>query len=398
MKERKNSMETDSHLTPKRVVILGSTGSIGVNVLDVVSRFPRKFTVVGLGAGKNVSLLQEQIERFKPRRACVLHHEDAVNLKRSVAGTEILHGEDGYVDLALTDGVDIVVSAQVGAAGLKPTYAAVRAGRTIGLANKETLVVAGELMMKEAARTHAAILPIDSEHSAIHQSLAGHNRNDIQRIILTASGGPFRTTPREQMVNITREVALAHPTWNMGAKISIDSSTLMNKGLEVIEARWLFAVDIETIDVHIHPQSIVHSMVEYRDGSIVAQLGIPDMRVPISYALAYPERLPLELPALDLFSVGSLTFEKPDWERFPCLGLAFEAGRTGGTLPAVLNAANEMAVSFFLERKIGFLDIPRFVREAMERHHVERVESLEQLLAIDRETRDLLSRMVEKQR
>ena len=380
---------------PKRLVILGSTGSIGANVLDVVSRFPSRFEVAGLGAGKNVPLLEEQIARFKPERVCVLQQKDAREIGSRITGPEVLWGEEGYVDLALTEGVDLVVSSQVGASGLRPTYAAVKAGRVIGLANKETLVAAGEPMMAEASRSGAVILPIDSEHSAIYQSVVGHNSREIRRIILTASGGPFRTMGRERMASITVEDALDHPTWNMGAKITVDSATLMNKGLEVIEAHWLFGVAIEAIDVHVHPQSIVHSMVEYIDGSIVAQLGIPDMRVPIAYALSYPERLPLDLPPLDLFSMGSLTFERPDRERFPCLALAFAAGREGGTMPAVLNAANEVAVELFLERRIGFADIPRLVSRAMELHRRVPVESLEHVLEVDRETRTLVRRLPE---
>ena len=376
--------------SPKRLVILGSTGSIGVNVLDIVAKFSDQFTVAGLAAGRNVSLLRQQIAQFKPRRVCVLQKSDAEGLRSDLPNVDVLYGADGYVDLALTDGVDMVISAQVGAAGLRPTHAAVCAGRDIGLANKETLVMAGEVIMAEAVRRKVAILPIDSEHSAIYQSIVGHNRNEIRRIILTASGGPFRKAPTEQLRTITKEQALAHPNWNMGAKISIDSATLMNKGLEAIEAKWLFGMDIGAIDVHIHPQSIIHSMVEYIDGSVVAQLGIPDMRIPIAYALSYPERLPLDLPALDLFQVGTLSFERPDTKKFPCLRLALEAARTGGDMPVVLNAANEVAVNLFLQDRIGFMDIPALVEKAMELHTSRPIESIDHVIEADAGTREIV--------
>ena len=384
------------HAEKKRLVILGCTGSIGTNVLDVVGKHPDRFEVVALAAGRNIALLREQIARFKPQRVCVLEQDAADALLKENTGAEILCGGDGYVDLALTENIDMVVSAQVGASGLRPTYAAVSAGRTIGLANKETLVMAGELIMDAALESNATILPIDSEHSAIYQSLLGHNSDEIRRIILTASGGPFRNRELEAMADITPEQALAHPNWDMGAKISIDSATMMNKGLEVIEARWLFQVPIDSIDVHVHPQSIIHSMVEYVDGSIVAQLGIPDMRIPIAYALSFPQRLELDLPALNLFDIGTLTFQKPDFQRFPCLRLAFEAGRSGGDMPTALNAANEEAVNLFLNHRIPFMDIPRLVEESMNRHKVRFGGTLEDILDTDGKVRMFVRESVRK--
>jgi len=384
------------HAGKKRLVILGCTGSIGTNVLDVVGKHPDRFEVVALAAGRNIALLREQIARFKPQRVCVLEQDAADALLKENTGVEVLCGRDGYVDLALTENIDMVVSAQVGASGLRPTYAAVSAGRTIGLANKETLVMAGELIMDAALDANATILPIDSEHSAIYQSLLGHNSDEIRRIILTASGGPFRNRAAETMSDITPEQALAHPNWNMGAKISIDSATMMNKGLEVIEARWLFQVAIDSIDVHVHPQSIIHSMVEYVDGSIVAQLGIPDMRIPIAYALSFPQRLELDLPALNLFDIGTLTFQRPDFERFPCLRLAFEAGRIGGDMPAALNAANEEAVNLFLNHRIPFMDIPRLVEESMNRHQARFGGTLEDILDTDEKVRMFIRESIRK--
>jgi 1-deoxy-D-xylulose-5-phosphate reductoisomerase len=296
---------------------------------------------------------------------------------------EVLAGSEGYQQVASLAEADMVLSAMVGAAGLIPTLSAIRAGKDVALANKETLVMAGALVMGEVRRHQVRLLPVDSEHNAIFQALEGHRREELKRILLTASGGPFRNMPMEELESVTPAQALAHPNWVMGPKITIDSATLMNKGLEVIEAKWLFDVPVEKIDVHIHPQSIVHSMVEYIDGSVIAQMGIPDMRIPIAYALAYPERLELDLPPLDFFSVKTLTFQEPDLRRFPCLDLAFAACKAGGTMPAVLNASNEVAVQAFLDNRIPFNGIPRMVNQVMQEHALDPAAELEALLEAD---------------
>ncbi|NDY43125.1 1-deoxy-D-xylulose-5-phosphate reductoisomerase [Dissulfurirhabdus thermomarina] len=369
----------------KRLSILGSTGSIGRSVLDVVRRFPGRFQVAALAAGRNVALAAEQVREFRPGLVAVLTRGLADELAGRLgdAAVEIRHGKEGYKAVAEADGVDLVVSAMVGAAGLEPTLAALEAGRDVALANKETLVTAGPLVTRIAAERGRRILPVDSEHSALFQSMEGHRRCDVRRLVLTASGGPFRGRPRSELAGVTPEEAVAHPNWSMGAKISVDSATLMNKGLEVIEARWLFDVPVDRIDVLVHPQSIVHSMVEYVDGSVVAQMGIPDMRIPIAYALAWPERLPLDLPRLDLARAEPLTFEPPDLERFPCLALAYEAARAGGTAPTALNAANEVAVEAFLGGRLPFLAIPRVVRAVLEDFPAGRIERLEDVLSAD---------------
>jgi 1-deoxy-D-xylulose-5-phosphate reductoisomerase len=353
----------------KRIIILGSTGSIGRNALWVAERFRDRFQVVGLGAGRNIDLLSEQVRRFRPRTVAVLTEELARDLRRRLEpGTEVLAGLDGYQELARLPEGELVLSAMVGAAGLMPTLAAIRSGKDVALANKETLVMAGALVTEEVRRQRGKLLPVDSEHSAIFQALAGHRREDLKRIVLTASGGPFLHAAREELRDATPALALAHPNWRMGPKVTIDSATLMNKGLEVVEARWLFDLDVSQISVVVHPQSIIHSLVEYVDGSVLAQMGIPDMRVPIAYALSHPERLPLDLRPLDLVAMQTLTFLEPDVARFPCLGLAFAACRAGGTMPAVLNAANEVAVEAFLAGRIPFLAIARVVEESLERH------------------------------
>ncbi len=355
----------------KRLSILGSTGSIGRNVLRVVDQFPQRFSVAALSAGRNVELLAEQVERFTPEMVAVLDEGVAQRLKELVGGKrrlEILHGLDGYRTAATLHSSDLVVSAMVGSAGLLPTMAALEAGKSVALANKESLVMAGELVMSTARDKGASIIPVDSEHSAIFQCLAGHRREDLKEIVLTASGGPFLDKSVEDLDTITAEMALRHPTWQMGPKITIDSATLMNKGLEVIEAKWLFDVPLELIRVTIHPESIVHSMVVYQDSSVIAQLGLPDMRVPIAYALSYPERLPLGLPGADFVDIGSLTFREPDLEMFPCLALAFEACKIGMTMPAVLSAANEVAVDAFLNGRAGFRRIGDVVQQTMHEH------------------------------
>ena len=369
----------------KHLTILGSTGSIGKNVLDIVSRFPEAYSVKALAAATNVALLAEQIERFQPEIAVVLDEKHAEALKARVKNsrTRILAGEEGYAEAATHPDVRMVVSAIVGAAGLIPTVAAIRAGKDIALANKETLVTAGDLVMDLAREYKVRILPVDSEHSAIFQCIEGQRKNALAKVMLTASGGPFRTTPASEFAAITPEKALAHPTWSMGRKISIDSATLMNKGLEVIEARHLFDISADRIEVLVHPQSIVHSMASFHDGTVLAQIGIPDMRGAIAYALSWPERLPLAMPVPDFTALGSLTFEAPDREKFPCLDLAYEACRVGHTLPAVLNAANETAVMAFLDKKIPFTAIPRMIEMTMEQHELEKKPDLSDIIRVD---------------
>jgi 1-deoxy-D-xylulose-5-phosphate reductoisomerase len=366
----------------KRVAILGSTGSIGVQALDVVARFPERFEVVALSAGRNAARLAEQVRRFRPRLVAVADEAAARELRSLVpAAVEVVAGEGGAVAAACHPDVQLVLAAISGGAGLRSTAAAVEAGKTIGLANKESLVLAGELIMRRAREKGVAILPVDSEHSAIHQSLAGHNQGEVRRLILTASGGPLRTVPQAELRDVTPARALKHPNWSMGDKITIDSATLMNKGLEVIEARWLFGVEARRIDIVVHPESIVHSMVEYIDGSMVAQLGVSDMRGPISYAMAYPGRLPLDLPPLDLVRLGRLSFETPDAARFPAFTLAYRALELGGTAPAVLSGADEAAVAAFLAGRCRFTDIAELCAAALEAHAPEPLRSVEQALA-----------------
>lgn len=381
----------------KRLTILGSTGSIGQSTLDVVAQYPEEFVVVGLGAGKNTHRLAAQIRRFRPARVSVQDAEAAQALKNLLSpenGVEILVGSEGATALATDSRNDLLVSAMVGAVGLQPTLAAINKGIPVALANKETLVMAGPLVMAAAQQQGSVIIPIDSEHSAIFQSLLGHQYEDIRRLWLTASGGPFLRWPQSRLATVTPAQALNHPNWAMGPKITVDSATLMNKGLEVIEASVLFQLPAERIEVHIHPQSIVHSLVEYVDGSVIAQLGIPDMRVPIAYALTYPRRLPLRLPPLDLFAVGQLTFERPDLERFPCLRLAYDAARVSGTMPAALNAANEVAVAAFLAGKLSFIAIHRVIAQTMEAHQVQPLASLDQVLAVDRWAREMAHNLI----
>ncbi|BDG08888.1 1-deoxy-D-xylulose-5-phosphate reductoisomerase [Anaeromyxobacter paludicola] len=379
----------------KRVSICGSTGSIGVQALDVVSRFPEQFEVVGLAAGRNVAVLAEQVRRFRPRVVSVASDEAARGLAALVGGAvEILVGDAGSEAVASLPEADFVLAAISGGAGLHSTAAAVRARKPVGLANKESMVLAGELLMGEAARHGVPILPVDSEHSAIFQSLAGHNRPEVRRLILTASGGPLRAVPQAELPEVTPARALKHPNWSMGAKITVDSATLMNKGLEVIEARWLFDVDPRRIDILVHPQSIVHSMVEYIDGSVVAQLGVSDMRGPISYALAWPDRLPLDLPPLDLTRLGQLQFETPDAARFPAFTLAYRALELGGTAPAALSGADEGAVAAFLAGKCRFTDIADLCADVLDAHVPEKVTSIAQALAASDAGRRAVERRV----
>ncbi len=383
----------------KKLAILGSTGSIGRNTLEIVRQFPDRFDVVSLGAGRNIELLKQQINEFQPEAVSVIDSETAEELKKLVhrpTDIEICYGQKGYENISTIEKVDTVVSAIVGAAGFVPTVSAIEAGKDIALANKETLVMGGEIVTRLAKEKNVRILPVDSEHSAIFQCLQGNNRQDVRRILLTASGGPFRKYTKQEMSEITPDDALNHPTWAMGSKITIDSSTLMNKGLEVIEAYWLFGVEPKQIHIHIHPESIVHSMVEYVDGSVIAQLGIPDMKTPIAYALSYPDRLPINNPPLDLFKLRTLTFFEPDFELFPCLRLAYEALNMGGTMPAVLNAANEVAVEAFLTRKIPFLAIPEIIELTMKKHEPSRDLDIEQVLVADEWARKTANSLIEE--
>jgi len=375
--------------------LLGCTGSIGVSSLDVVGRFPGKFKVAALACGDNVALVEEQARRFRPRVISVRDKAAAKALAKRLKGqdVEVLSGEEGILRVATLDGVDMVLSAVVGAAGLLPTLAAIEAGKDVALANKETLVTAGELVMRAAKEKGVRLLPVDSEHSAIFQSLKGHRKQDLVRLTLTASGGPFRGYSPDELRKVTPAQALKHPNWEMGKKITIDSATLMNKGLEVIEARWLFDVGPDGISVLVHPQSVIHSMVEFVDGSVIAQLGVPDMRGPISYALGYPGRLKKDTPGLDLANVGSLTFTEPDMDRFPCLAYAYEALRAGGTMPSALNAANESLVQAFLDGRIGFMDIPAGIRKTMDAHKVSPLVTVDDAIKADRWARKFADRL-----
>ncbi len=385
----------------KGIAILGSTGSIGRNTLRVIETLgAQNFRVVALSAGRNVALLAEQVERHRPEIVSVETEECAEELRaalgqKNIAPPRILTGEAGLVEAATHSHAEIVVSGTVGAVGFVPTLRALEAGKNVALANKETLVMAGELMTRAAEKSGAQLLPVDSEHNALHQCLRGEKRAEVRRLILTASGGPFRTRSLEEMQQASVAEALNHPTWNMGDKITIDCATLMNKGLEVIEARWLFGFDADRIDILVHPQSVVHSMIELVDGSVIAQMGVTDMRHAIQYALTYPERHPSELPSLDLTKLSALHFEAPDMERFPCIKLAYRALREGGTLAAAMNAANEEAVQAFIEERISLTDIPQVIEEVMDEHAIEKVESLDTVLAADRAARVLAREKVE---
>lgn len=365
----------------KRLSILGSTGSIGQNTLEVISRHRDRFSVKALAVRNNVRMLEEQIREFKPEVVAVYDEAAAASLKKMNPPVEILIGEQGLIDAATLDGTDMLVSAIVGSPGLVPTFEAIKAGKDIALATKEALVMAGHLVMPEASRRGVRILPVDSEHSAVFQCLDGRDMEEVEQIVLTASGGPFRKKSVHELCKVTPDEALRHPNWDMGKKISIDSATLMNKGLEVIEAYWLFNVPVEKIGVIVHPQSIIHSMVRFIDGSIISQMSVPDMKGPISYALSYPERFGNILPALNLAEIGELTFEEPDMERYPSLALIYEALRKGGTMPCVLNAANEIAVEAFLEEKILFTDISQVVSDTMAEHAVVRGETIEEVIS-----------------
>jgi len=380
-------------MAPRGVSILGSTGSIGCNTLRVIESLgAERFHVVALGAGGNFEKLTEQIDQFKPELVSVNSDDTAEKLQgelrsRGISVPAIRVGEEGLVEVATHERADCVVSGTVGAVGFVPTLRALEAGKRVALANKETLVMAGELMTRAAENSGAELLPVDSEHNALHQCLRGENRSEVRRLILTASGGPFRTRDKSAMQSASVAEALQHPTWNMGAKITIDSATLMNKGLEVIEAHWLFGFGADEVSIVIHPESVVHSMIELIDGSIIAQMGVTDMRHAIQYALTYPERHPSDLPGLDLAKLASLHFEPPDLERFPCISLAYRALRTGGTMPAAMNAANEEAVRAFIAERIQLTDIPRVLEAVMNQHSRLEADTLENVLRADRDSR-----------
>lgn len=369
----------------KNITILGSTGSIGVSTLEIIAAHPDRFRVVAMTAGKNLELFVRQIRQFAPRIAVVASVSDVPRLKEMCSGLDvkIMGGVEGLIAAATADETEMVVAAIVGAAGLVPTAAAIRARKDIALANKETLVTAGHIFMDLVAEFGVRLFPVDSEHSAVFQSLEGHRGEDIKKIILTASGGPFLNTPANQLAEVTVRDALNHPNWNMGKKITIDSATMMNKGLEVIEARWLFNTPVDKIQVNIHPQSIVHSMVEYIDGCVIAQLGTPDMKAPISYALAYPERIDSGVKPLDLTTFSGLTFSYPDHDRFPCLQLAYRAITAGESMPVVMNAANEIAVEQFLTGRIGFTHIARAIELTMNAHTAHALKTIDEVLKAD---------------
>lgn len=380
----------------KQIVLLGSTGSIGNSVLDIVTKCPEQFSILGLAARRSDEKLEEQIRMFRPQCVALADSDAAQRLRARIddPAIHILDGPNGVTDVATHPESDLVISAIVGGAGLVPTLAAIRSGRQVALANKEPMVMAGQLMQQEARRQGMSIFPIDSEHSAIFQSLVGHRREDISRIILTASGGPFWDCSQDVMERATPEQALQHPNWEMGSKITIDSATLMNKGLEVIEAHWLFECPPVQLDVVIHRESVVHSLVEYCDGSVIAQLGLPDMRTPISYAMNYPERVPLDLPRLELWKFGTLTFEQPDHGRFPCLKLAYESLERGGTCPAILNGANEVAVDAFLNHGLPFRNIASVIDHTLQCASIQPLVSLEDALDADRWARDTTSAFI----
>lgn len=383
----------------KKIAILGSTGSIGTQTLDVIARNSDLFKAEVIAANTNDALVAEQIEQFAPAYAIMADEAAGRRLKERYTGpTKILSGRAALLEMAALPQVDVVVTSLVGFAGLEPTVAAIRAGKDIALANKETLVVAGEYIMKLAKQYGVAILPVDSEHSAIFQCLQGEGQNEIERIILTASGGPFRGRKTQQLAKVTVAECLKHPNWSMGSKITVDSATLANKGLEVIEAKWLYDVSYEQIEAVVHPQSIIHSMVEFKDGAVMAQLGMPDMRIPIQYALTYPKRLSGSYPRLDFAAMQALTFEKPDMDTFLALRYAYEAGKTGGTMPCVFNAANEVAVSAFLQEKLSFLGIYDMIKETMTAHRVLAEPDIAVLLEVDSWAREYSAGLIAKKK
>lgn len=380
----------------KKIAILGSTGSIGTQTLEIVRDNP-ELQVVGLAAGTNIELLEKQVREFQPKLVSLQREEDCKKLKTRLADlkVQIIPGMEGLLAIAEMEEAQILVTAIVGMIGIRPTIAAIKKGKDIALANKETLVTAGHIIMPLAAEMGVSILPVDSEHSAIFQSMQGENKERISKLLITASGGPFRGRTRQQLAQVQLEDALKHPNWSMGHKITIDSATLVNKGLEVMEAKWLFGVCLDQIQVVVHPQSIIHSMVEYVDGGIIAQLGMPDMKLPIQYALFYPDRRPMAGKRVDFYELGSITFEKPDTETFTGFKLAMRAASDGGSMPTVFNAANERAVSLFLNRKIRFLQIPEMIELCMDAHHRIENPSVEEILRTEQETYELIRRRTE---
>lgn len=378
----------------KKIILLGATGSIGVQTVDIIREHPNEFTLVGFSAGKNLEITRQLIKEFQPEIICVQKEEDAKILHKEFPAVNIVSGSQGLIDTA-TYYADVLVNAVIGSVGLEPTLEAIKLGRTIAIANKETLVTAGHLVMDSAKQYGADILPVDSEHSALFQALNGEKREQASRLILTASGGSFRDLTRNELKNVTVQDALNHPNWSMGSKITIDSATMINKGLEVIEAHVLFDFDYDNIDVLLHRESIIHSMVEFHDTSVMAQLGTPDMRVPIQYALSYPDRLPRQNAGrLNLAEIGKLHFQEMDYERFRALKLAFDAGKTGGSMTTVLNAANEQAVAMFLKEEITFLQIEELIEREMDRHEVISTPDLETILHLDSETRKSVKNMI----
>ncbi|MEK6982973.1 MAG: 1-deoxy-D-xylulose-5-phosphate reductoisomerase [Nanoarchaeota archaeon] len=380
----------------KHLSILGSTGSIGTQTLEVVRQFPDEFKVVGLTSNKNSELLLKQTKEFKPKAVAIMDRSKVDDLL-NFSSSQVYSGMEGLNRIATMEEADTVVNALVGSVGIEPTYNAIKAKKNIALANKEALVAAGSIIMDEVKKNNVNLMPIDSEHSAIFQCLNGENVEEVNKVTITCSGGPFKNYTKHQLENATVQEALKHPTWNMGNKITIDSATLMNKGLEVIETHWLYGIDYEKIKVVIHPQSIIHSLVEFIDKSVIAQLGLPDMKVPIQYALSYPKRFQNMQNSLDLSKIRNLEFKEPDFETFPCLKYAYEAGKIGGTMPAVMNAANETAVYAFLENKIRFLDIPRLIRKMMDEHKVIKNPSLREIVEIDKKTKEGTRRLIEEE-
>jgi 1-deoxy-D-xylulose-5-phosphate reductoisomerase len=379
----------------KNISILGATGSIGTQTLDILREHPSKFKLVAISIGKNLELARKMIHEFQPELVSVQEHDDYITLNSEFPNTKFTFGEEGLIEVAVYPAADILVNAVIGSVGLNPTLQAIESGKTIAIANKETLVTAGHLVMESAKRNNVALLPVDSEHSAIFQCLQGEQEKTIERLILTASGGSFRDRTRKELEGVTVKEALNHPNWSMGAKITIDSATMMNKGLEVIEAHWLYDIPYEKIDVLLHKESIIHSMVEFHDSSIMAQLGTPDMRVPIQYALSYPDRLPLaSSQRLDLALIGKLHFQEMDSTRFRCMQFAYEAGKKGGTLPTVLNAANEVAVAAFLNEKITFLQIEDLIEKALSKHDVIQNPDLSIIQEVDKEARQYVQTLL----
>ena len=380
----------------KHLSILGSTGSIGTQTLDIVRQFPNEFKIVGLTSNKNSDLLLKQIKEFKPKAVAIMDKSKVDDLL-NFSSCQVYSGIDGLNKIASLQECDNVVNSLVGSIGIEPTYHAIKNKKNIALANKETLVAAGSVIMEEIKKNNTNLMPIDSEHSAIFQCLNGENINEVEKITITCSGGPFKNYNQEQLQSVTVQDALKHPTWNMGAKITIDSATLMNKGFEVIEAHWLYGIPYEKIKIVIHPQSIIHSLVEFNDKSVIAQLGLPDMKIPIQYALSYPKRFQNDSKSLDLIEIKSLEFREPNFEKFPCLKYAYEAGATVGTLPAVMNAANEVAVWAFLDNKIRFLDIQRLIRRMMNEHKIIKNPNLNEILEADRKTKDETKKIIEEE-